>query len=86
MPHSIRARIVRIGNSRGIRIPKIWLEQLNLGDEVELAIRQDSLVVRPAHAPREGWSTAFEAMAQNLDDVLVDEPRPTRWDDEAWQW
>ena len=59
MQHSIRARIVRLGNSRGIRVPKIWLEQLDLGDEVELAIRQDSLVIKAAHTPIEGWSAAL---------------------------
>jgi antitoxin component of MazEF toxin-antitoxin module len=64
----------------------MWLEQLNLGDEVELSVRQDSLVVRAAHVPREGWSAAFEAMARSRDDVLVDDPQPTRWDIEEWQW
>jgi antitoxin MazE len=86
MEKSVRARIVRIGNSRGIRIPKVWLDQLNLGDEVELAIRDDSLVVRPAHSPREGWSATFEEMALHHDDNMIDEPRPTEWDREEWQW
>jgi antitoxin MazE len=86
MENSFRARIVRIGNSRGIRIPKVWLEQLNFGDEVELAIQQDSLVVRPAHSPREGWSAAFQEMAEQHDDVLLDQPQATDWDREEWQW
>lgn len=86
MQQSIRARIIRIGNSRGLRIPKVWLEQLNFGDEVELCVHQDSLIIRPAHAPREGWSAVFKAMAQNFDDTLVDEPRATLWDHEEWQW
>ena len=86
MEQTVRARIVRIGNSRGIRIPKIWLEQLNLGDEVELAVREDSLVVRRAHSPREGWPQAFQAMATSHDDSLYDEVRPTLWDDKEWRW
>jgi len=86
MENSVRARIVRIGNSRGIRIPKVWLEQLNLGDEVELAIQEDSLVVRPAHSAREGWSSAFQAMALHHDDGLIDQPQSTEWDREEWQW
>ena len=86
MVQTVRARVVRIGNSRGIRIPKIWLEQLNLGDEVELAVREDSLVVRRAHLPREGWPQAFQAMAASHDDTLYDEVRPTLWDDKEWRW
>jgi len=86
MEQTVRARVVRIGNSRGIRIPKVWLDQLNLGDEVELAIRQDTLVVRRAHSPREGWSGAFQAMAAKQDDGLYDEPRPTDWDKKEWRW
>jgi antitoxin MazE len=86
MENSVRARIVRIGNSRGIRIPKVWLEQLNLGDEVELAIRGDSLVVRPAHSSREGWSAAFQQMPGHHDDDLIDQPLSTDWDREEWQW
>lgn len=83
---TVRARVVRIGNSRGIRIPKVWLDQLDLGDEVELAVRQDSLVVRPARTPRDGWSEAFRAMAARHDDALLDEPRPTEWDEKEWRW
>jgi antitoxin MazE len=86
MEQTVRARVVRIGNSRGIRIPKVWLEQLNLGDEVELAVREGTLVVRRAHSPREGWSQAFQAMAARHDDSLYDEPRPTQWDDKEWRW
>jgi len=86
MEQTVRARVVRIGNSRGIRIPKVWLDQLNLGDEVELAVRQDSLVVRRAHTPREGWDHAFQAMAKTHDDALIDELRSTEWDRKEWRW
>jgi antitoxin MazE len=86
MQQTVRTRVVRIGNSRGIRIPKVWLDQLNLGDEVELAVRQGTLVVRRAHPPREGWSAAFEAMASRQDDALYDEAQPTDWDEKEWRW
>jgi antitoxin MazE len=86
MEQRVRARVVRIGNSRGIRIPKVWLEQLNLGDEVELSVHKDGLIVRRMHLPREGWSEAFRAMAARHDDSLVDEPEPTEWDKKEWRW
>jgi len=86
MEQTVRARIVRIGNSRGIRIPKVWLEQLNLGDEVELAVRNDTLIVRRPHTPRQGWASAFQEMASHAGDSLLDEPQPTEWDHSEWRW
>ena len=86
MVNVVRARIVRIGNSRGIRIPKVWLEQLRLGEEVELSVEQDKLVVRRARVPREGWSEEFQRMAQRQDDRMVDQPVAGRWDEEEWEW
>ena len=84
----IRTRIVKIGNSRGIRIPKPLLDQLGLISEVELSVQQDQLVVRPARQVREGWDEQFRAMAQHGDDRLLDAPLPslTRWDEEEWEW
>jgi len=86
MENTVKANVVRIGNSRGIRIPKVWLRQLELGDEVELAIRQGTLLVRRARASREGWSEAFRRMAANQDDRLVDKPVATTWDRQEWEW
>ncbi|MHC4469617.1 MAG: AbrB/MazE/SpoVT family DNA-binding domain-containing protein [Planctomycetota bacterium] len=84
----MKARIVRIGNSRGIRIPKPLLDQTGLGEEVEIEVEGDSLVVRPARRARDGWSTAFRRMAETGDDLLLDGdvPSATQWDDEEWEW
>jgi antitoxin MazE len=81
----LRARIVRVGNSRGIRIPKVVLDQLDAGPEVELAVHSDRLVIRPTRRTREGWSKRFSAMAARRDDRLVLES-PSRWDKSEWQW
>jgi len=86
MENVVRARVVRIGNSRGIRIPKVWLDQLGLDDEVELAVHKDRLVIRRSHRPREGWEAAFRSMAEHRDDRLLDEPAATKWDREEWEW
>ena len=82
----MRARVVRIGNSRGIRIPKVWLEQLGLRDEVEMAVHKDGLVIRRPSRPRQGWAQAFQAMAAGKDDALLDKSTATRWDAEEWEW
>ena len=84
----MRASIVRIGNSRGIRIPQSLLEQCRLGSSVELEVQDGQLVVRPADRPRAGWDDAFCAMAEQGDDALLDqESLPgTEWDAKEWEW
>ena len=81
-----KTRIVRIGNSRGIRVPKGLLEQAQLPDEVELQAEPGRLVVRAAHGPRAGWAAAAKAMHVQGDDHLLDVPTRTRFDDKDWQW
>ena len=84
----MKTRIVRIGHSRGIRIPKPLLEQTGLSGEVEISVQDGSLVIRSAHKPRAGWATEFKRMAERGDDVLLDEESPsmTRWDEDEWEW
>ncbi len=83
----MKAHIVRIGNSQGVRIPKPLLEQTGLTDEVEIEAEGDHLVIRPARPPRAGWSDAFEMMAGRGDDQLLDQPvLGTEFDRAEWTW
>ena len=84
----MKARIIRIGNSQGIRIPKILLQETHLPYEVELEPRGAQIVIRPARRPREGWEERFKAMADAGDDRPLDgdRPVPTSWDKEEWEW
>ena len=82
----IRTQIVKIGNSRGIRIPKLLLDQVGLSSEVEISVQRDQLVIRPTSRPRDGWEEQFRTMAKYGDDKLLDEPVATRWDAGEWKW
>jgi len=84
----IRTRLVKIGNSQGIRIPKILLGQVALDEEVELLVQHDQLVIRPVRRPRHSWEEQFKAMAERGDDRLLLEEAPalTQWDAEEWEW
>jgi len=84
----MRSKIVKIGNSQGIRIPKLLLEQTGLIGEVELAVEGNALVIRPVHRPRQGWAKAAEEMAAHGDDKLPDRDVgiQSHWDVEEWQW
>ncbi len=84
----MKSRIVRIGNSRGIRIPKLLIEQSGIADEVEIELSGNALVIRSARPPRSGWEDSFRAMAAVGDDTLLDPGSigATRWDEEEWEW
>jgi antitoxin MazE len=84
----MRARVVKIGNSQGIRIPKTILEQTGIMNDVELDVEKDRIVIRPISNPRQGWENAFKAMSDNRDDILMrgDENISHFWDDEEWRW
>ncbi len=90
MTTAIRTRIIQIGNSRGIRIPKPLLEQMRFveNEEVDLVIEKNQLIVRPVHKARQGWDLAFKEMAEHGDDGLLDWNTyiPTEWDEEEWEW
>ena len=81
-----KTRIVRIGNSQGIRIPKTLLDEADLPEDVELHAEPGKLVVRAARHPRSGWATAAKRMHTAGDDRLVDEITPTTFDREEWEW
>ena len=84
----MKASIVKIGNSRGIRIPKPVFEQCGFNDEVELEVENSSLIIRSARKPREGWKESFQAMALRDDDSLPEDldQASNQWDDEEWEW
>jgi antitoxin MazE len=84
----MKTRIVAIGNSQGIRIPKPLLEQTGLAGEVEISVEDGALLIRPAQRPRAGWAAAFQEMARRGDDALLDDAAPSlsAWDESEWEW
>ena len=82
----MKAKIVRIGNSKGIRLPKPLLEQVGLVDEVDLQVRDGSLIISPSDPARNGWSNAARSLAEREEDELLDSPTPTHFDSEEWKW
>jgi antitoxin MazE len=86
MTVTVKARIIRIGNSRGIRIPKTILEECHLEDTVELQAQEGKLVVKPVGTARQGWEESYRRMTKAKEDVLLDEPTATDWDKTQWRW
>ena len=80
--------IVRIGNSRGIRLPKSILDQCHLEGRVEIEVKDNTLIIKPAKSPRYGWENAFSGMAHHDDDKLLDADAELsrEWDESEWRW
>ena len=83
----MKTTLVHIGNSRGVRIPKPLIEQCGLANEIEMDVRDRTIILRSTRDVRAGWDRAFAEMARLHDDTLLDaNSTTTRWDDEEWQW
>ena len=82
----MRARLVRIGNSRGVRLPKPLIEEVGLGEDVELVVRDGAIVITSIQKPRTGWAAAAEKLRQRDGVPPLDPPTPTRFDEEEWEW
>lgn len=81
----MRAQIVRIGNSQGVRIPKVLLEESGISGEVEIELAGEGLLIRPVARARAGWDEAFAALAETDDDQALPETS-SRFDRRDWQW
>jgi antitoxin MazE len=86
MNTSIKSRVIKVGNSQGIRIPKLLLEQSGIQENVVIEVRDNQLIITAAPHSRRDWSAAFTEMANNQDDLLLDESTATAWDQEEWEW
>jgi antitoxin MazE len=83
----LKTTLIRIGNSRGVRIPGPIIEQLHLGGDVDMSPEDGKLVIQPLHRPRKGWEEAFKgAAAVGEEPAKYEAPPPTRFDLDEWQW
>lgn len=82
----MKIAVVPIGNSKGIRIPKIILKQCHIEKNVDLEVKGENIIVRPfKKEPRRGWDEAFKKMYENNDDkLLIDDNIDLNI--ESWEW
>lgn len=82
----MKARLIRIGNSRGVRLPKVAIEQARLEEEVDLHVRDGAVILSSRRRPRAGWAKAARSMVGRRGHRLLDQPAPTSFDDAEWHW
>lgn len=82
----MKAQIVQIGNSQGIRIPKTLLQQTGISGEVELEATPEGILIRNILKPRGNWDAMFREFL-DLDDESLKEAEPhTNFEQKEWQW
>jgi len=82
----MKSKLVQIGNSRGVRLPKPIIEQVGLVDEVELVVRDGAVVISAAQPARHGWGEAAVALAASCQDSMLDPYTPNAFDAREWEW
>ena len=82
----MKTRLVRIGNSRGVRLPKPLIEQAGLTEEVEMRVQEGAIIIARAAPPRSGWAEAARHARQRQEDRFLESATSTRFDDEEWKW
>ena len=85
----MKTKIIRIGNSQGVRIPKPLIEESGITDEIEMILRDNEIILRSAKTIRKDWDASFEKMAEQGDDALLDQEeieKPSDWDETEWTW
>ncbi len=83
----MKLKLVRVGNSEGIRIPKPLIEQCRFGDTVEVTVKDGCVVISAERKPRQGWEEAFRsAKPAGDEEMLLAGAIPNEFDREEWQW
>lgn len=82
----MKARLIQIGNSRGVRLPKPLIKDAGLEDEVDIQLRDRSIVITSTKKLRAGWSESAKLLHDRKQDSLIDSPRRTQFDKTEWQW
>jgi len=83
----MKATLIKIGNSQGIRVPKSVIEQCGFSNELELTVEGQTLLVRAQRKPREGWAEdAASCAASGDDELLLPDTMANEFDEKEWKW
>lgn len=67
----MEANIIKIGNSKGLRLSKTVLKKYNIKDKVDMILEKGHIILKPIDEPRKNWEKAFKEMNENNDDQLL---------------
>jgi antitoxin MazE len=82
----MKTRLIAIGNSKGVRLPKPLLLHAGLTDEVELQVQKGAIVITRSPSRRAGWAKAAQELRDRDDDLGLDPMTTTSFDEKEWEW
>jgi len=82
----MKAKLVQIGNSRGVRLPKPMIEEAGLNDHVDIRVKEGSIIITSNLKPRIGWADCAKRLRDRNDDILTDQSTSTAFDETEWKW
>jgi antitoxin MazE len=82
----MKTKLIPIGNSRGIRIPKPMIKEANLLDDVEIKVIEGSIIITSLGKIRNGWSEYAKELNKREEDKLIINETTNKFDDNEWNW
>ena len=80
----MKSNLIKIGNSKGVRITSSIIKECELGNEVEIKVVDKKVIIEALKEPRSNWNSSFEKMHKNNEDILISESRNDF--DKDWEW
>jgi antitoxin MazE len=80
----MKTKLVKVGNSQGIRIPKALIEAAGIESDLDMELEAGAIVLRRPRKARAGWEEAFRQLGP--DETAIDDVPATEWDDAEWEW
>ena len=83
----MKVKLINIGNSKGLRLPKTIIQQYKIGEDLQIELQEDGILLKPLTKPRTGWSEQFETAVKPIEKQEKNwiEAR-NRFDKEEWTW
>ena len=80
----MKSNLIKIGNSKGVRITSNIIKECELGNEIEIKVVDKKIIIEAIKEPRSNWDTSFEKMHKNNEDILISESSNDF--DKDWEW
>jgi len=77
----MKVPIIRIGNSKGLRLSKEILERYNFQGAADLILEDNQVVIKPINEPRKDWDETFKRLGSDSEHLLI----PDVFDDEQFE-
>ncbi len=80
----MKSNLIKIGNSKGVRITSSIIKECDFGNEVEIKVVGKKVIIEAIKEPRSNWQNSFEKMHENKEDILISENSNDF--DKDWEW